>query len=146
MKIKNLIIYLLILLVLLFVLGSCATDKMAYISKNYEIYGTWVNPDYEEQNTSAKIVIHPKGIMDFYLKDTTTEPSPDGKFIITNKWFDNEGNVWYTIINYKFSTPWYWLIKITNSGKTMELSLSQFDYPKEIVAIFSPSYSVFNRE
>ncbi len=46
MKIKKIIAPLLLMVVLVLLFGSCATDKMAYISKDYEIYGTWVNPDY----------------------------------------------------------------------------------------------------
>jgi len=44
---KKLLCTLLFLIVLLLVVGSCTTDKMTYISKDYEIYGTWVNPEYE---------------------------------------------------------------------------------------------------
>ena len=43
---KKLFLYLVFLIALLVIFGSCTTTKVEYISKDNEIYGTWVNSDY----------------------------------------------------------------------------------------------------
>ncbi len=58
MKTRTLAIVFLIMVVLL-IAGSCVTDKMKYISKDYEIYGTWVNPDYKNFTQPGKLVFYP---------------------------------------------------------------------------------------
>ncbi len=109
---------------------------MTYISKEYEIYGTWVNLEYD--NTRAyppKVVFTPNGKFDFYSVSTATETPSHGEFVITNKWIDNKGNVWYTgIIKFDVNPflQWYELFKISNTGKTLEIDKAISDYPKEI--------------
>jgi len=54
-----------------------------------------------------------------------------GEFVITNKWIDSKGNIWYTII-FKFYVQYnYGLLKISNSGKTLEYAFGN-EYPKKI--------------
>jgi hypothetical protein len=133
MKNRILILVVLIMAVLI-IAGSCATDKMTYISKEYEIYGTWVNPDYKNVRSLPKIVIHPNGEAEFYHLDSNSNWE-DVDFVITNKWTDSGGNVLYTIITRCECNPnsrEYRLVKISNSGKTLEWSYSNNDYPKEI--------------
>ena len=131
MKARTLILVVILITAVVFVIGSCVTDKMAYISKEYEIYGTWVNPDYNKEILFGKVVFHPNGKMEGYGADTGPAFSEKGEFVITNKWTDFKGNIWYTII-FKFSVQYnYGLLKISNSGKTLEFAFGN-EYPKEI--------------
>ena len=136
MKTKTLALFSILCLAVLIILGSCATDKMAYISKDYEIYGTWVNPDAKLVIQAGKVVIHTNGKAEWYPTITSTVFEPR-EFIITNKWTDSTGNIWYTLIYEwgdigEISGREYVLAKISDSGKTLEISGSNSDYPKEI--------------
>ncbi len=59
-----------------------------------DIYGTWVNLDYNYTGQYAKVVINPDGIMIGYAKETDKEAKWIGQFTITDSWHDNEGNLW----------------------------------------------------
>jgi len=121
--------------------------KPAYISKVYEIFGTWVNPDYNNTGFCAKYVFHPNEKLESYSA-TTDRVADHGAFVITNKWADSKGNIWYTIIQ-KFPF-WgigrieYCFAKISNSGKTMEFTWNHGDYPTEIDPGYS-RYTIFYR-
>ena len=131
MKTRTLILVFLIMAVLI-ISGSGAPVKMEYISKDYEIYGTWVNPDYKDIGQQlGKIVFHPNGRMEIYGADTGPAVDMKGEFVITNKWIDSKGNIWYTIIIKIRVQSEYGLLKISNSGMTLELAHGN-DYPKEI--------------
>ena len=134
MKARTFVSILILFLVIMIVTGSCATDQMKHISKDYEIYGTWVNPDYNEiMEAAAKITFSPDGRQNRYGIDTAT--GYEGvEFVITNKWIDSKGNVWFTTRNkVDFHSLWfYMLIKISDSGKTLEFAEAGSDYPTEI--------------
>ncbi len=133
MKTRTLVSIFILVLAVLVIIGSCATDQIKHISKDYEIYGTWVNPDYNELFSEAKLAFSPDGNLRFYGKDISTDYEK-AEFIITNKWFDSKGNVWYTY-RYKllFQSIWvYVLVKISDSGKTLEFAEAGSDYPTEI--------------
>ena len=151
MKIKTLSIYLLLMLVLMLLFGSCATDKMAYVSKDYEIYGTWVNPDYYDLLSAGVVVIHPNNIMQFYGSYDDLEKEKLSAQIwngITGKWIDRKGNIWYTVIYIMGDKSWYYvLMKISDNGKTLESNGSSGDYPTEINPMgINSKYAIFYRE
>ena len=135
-KMKTRILILTLIIVVLNIAGSCATDKMSYISKDYEIYGTWVNPDAKLIVQWGKVVFHPNGKSEWYRTIAGTSFAP-GEYVITNKWIDSTGNIWYTLIREwgdigEVSGRRYVLAKISDSGKMLELSVNNDDYPKEI--------------
>ena len=151
MKGKKLLLLLFLLVSFLLVFGSCATDKMGYISKDYEIYGTWVNPDYEDARVwNGKMIIYPNGSLVFYKLISDTKSNKSAEFVITNKWFDSNGTAWHTfILKFTATESYYNLAKISNDGKTMEFSMSVSDYPKmvdPIEAVASPNYAIYNRK
>ena len=79
-----------------------------------------------------KMVFNPNGITDNYCSITATKPTPlHGQFFITNKWTESKGTIWYTFIFYFADEEVYTLAKISNSGKTLEMTMST-DYPKEM--------------
>ena len=140
MKTSALVVTFILTLTILIFVGSCSTNKMAYISKEYEIYGTWGNPDAKLVIQFGKMVFRINGVVDSYNTITSTTPMSK-KFVITNKWIDATGNVMYTII-IDMGTEielLYGLVKISDSGKTLELSISKSDYPKEM----DPDYTEY---
>ncbi len=145
MKSRSLILVVLIMAVLI-ITGSCAEKKPDYISKEYELYGTWVNPDYDnKEDRYPKVVFNPNSKMDFYSGSTASKPAPlQGKFFITNKWTESKGTIWYTFILYYVAEEVYTLAKISNSGKTLEWFMST-DYPKEMDPE-STQYRFYNRQ
>ena len=140
MKTKTLVLFSILCLAALIILGSCATDKMAYISKDYEIYGTWVNPDVEAMIQAEKVVFHTNGKTEWYVFITSASLTP-AEFVITNKWTDSTGNVWYTLIRDAgdITGQDYGLCKISDSGKILEMSFARADYPNEI----DPKYTEY---
>ena len=135
----------------LIIISSCVTQKKAYVPKeNEELYGTWINPDYNYSvNASAKFIVYSNGKMEMYSVDTYTTPKKQAEFAITNKWKDTQGNIWYTI-NFKNleAKYWnYWLIKISNSEKTLELNDNPNEYPDKIDPNDRFSrYGIYNRQ
>jgi len=150
---KKLSLYLIFLTALLVFLGNCATNKMEYISKNYEIYGTWGNPEYENGSSYyAKLIFNPNGsvLLHKVVSDkTTTLP---GTFYITNKWIDSNGGVWHTyqlFLEGMGPSCYYVTTKISDNGGKIECSFSIKDYPSKIDPsdpVASPSYIVLFRE
>jgi hypothetical protein len=144
MKSRTLLSILILILALLIVVGSCATGKKAYVVKeDEELFGTWINPDYNNTGHCAKYVFHHNGKVEYYSA-TTDRAADHGEFVITNKWADVKGNICYTMIEeFPF---WgtgrinYILAKISNSGKTLEFTWTHSDYPTEI----DPEHSRYN--
>jgi beta-lactamase regulating signal transducer with metallopeptidase domain len=68
----------------------------------------------------------PKIFLSYFLREATYE--------ITDKWTDSGGNIWYklTRIGKHTNTLEYMLIKISESGKTLEYCASNVRYPTEI--------------
>jgi hypothetical protein len=136
MKTRSLVSILILVLALLIVVESCATGKKAYVVKeDEELYGTWANSDYNyAAYATPKFVFHPDGKSEGYPIDTEIHAHWYGEFIITNKWIDSEGIIWYTInLKRDYYKNWtYSLVKISNFGKTVEFADSPNDYPKEI--------------
>jgi hypothetical protein len=80
---------------------------MNYISKDTEIYGTWVNEAYDSNiNTYAKMTFH-----------------------ITNKWFDSKGGVWYTL---RLEKGLFAVVYIDNLGETLSFAAERLDYPQNV--------------
>ena len=129
-----------IILTALIVSGGCATNNRVYISKAYDIYGTWGNPDAKPVIQYGKMEFQINGELDSYNTVTSTTPMTK-EYVVTNKWVDSGGNVFYTIIidmGVEIGLI-YGLAKISNSGNTLELSISNSDYPKEI----DPEYTEY---
>lgn len=101
--------------------------------KNEEIYGTWINPDYDRINMSARIINKPDGTVESYSTLFLPVPICTGARTIINKWTDSVGNIWYKSIEKSIGCgAYYELHRISNSGKTWEHAYSSIDYPAEI--------------
>ena len=116
--------------------GNAVAEEKAYVpTQDEELFGTWVNPDYNTESEPAKTVLNPDGTSLSYGTEDSTLGRP-GKFSITDKWSDSEGNVWYKY-SYTFkmggySETRYQLVRISNSGKTRESVYSRAECPKEL--------------
>ena len=141
MKPRTLVSILLFTLVVLIVIGSCVTGKKAYVAKEHEeIYGTWVNPEYNYSGyATPKFIYHPDGKSEGYTLDTDTHIRNYGEFIITNKWIDSEGNYWYKVEAQTDvgARTFYHLWKIDNSGTTWEYRYDLRDFPTTMDTTFN---------
>ena len=142
MKARPLVSILILVLAVLIIVGSCATGKKAYVAmEDEEIYGAWHNPDYDETDKSAMFVFETDGILQTYKTASMTKKWWSGKYTITDKWIDDEGNIWYKFlvtdiklepISHSETEKYYYLGKISDSGRVFEFSSSGYDYPPEI--------------
>jgi hypothetical protein len=107
-----------------------------------ELYGTWKNEDYNTTDSGwrafgrfAKLVFNQAGTFVTYNSTTAKTMHSMGSFEITEKWTDTDGNICYklssTIKGSVSPEPYYWTVRISNSGKTLEYGMSSSDYPKE---------------
>ncbi len=128
-------------LLFIFILISAVFVLFAGGSKKEELYGTWVNTDYdgvEYLTKSAKLIFdpnpnafgenlksdigEPNGSIGWYYNTSDTKTGHESTFAIAKKWTDSEENVWYKInyYDYKFYTIDFLLVKMSNSGNTLE--------------------------
>ena len=124
-------------------LMSCATLKKENDEKDYGLlYGTWVNENNNDVRfIFGKMVRNPDGTFAGYNNDFDPKPLLIGKAIITNKWIDSEGNVWFQeefYIGTYFEgkkISYYYLTRVSNSGRIIEFISnpgSVGEYPTEI--------------
>ena len=140
MKIKVLLSILILVLAVSVIVGSGAKDKKTYIAKeDEELFGAWINPDYDEAYEGGKIIYQPDGIKQGFSTAAITKEWWNNKFTITDKWIDDEGTIWYKWLRtdirgrvLKSHSDYYYFGKISESGKVFEFSYSGSDYPPEI--------------
>lgn len=138
MKRKNLIgkiaIFYLLCGVIVFWKIQVFGEKLVYVPKeNEELYGTWVNEEYNSMIINARWDWKSDGNWASY-PNTTGEPNWKGKYSITEKWTDDSGAVWYKMTwkNEIYGKSGYGLIRIGDSGLTMETAFSFSAYPTKI--------------
>ncbi len=95
MKTGTLVSIIILVSALLIAISSCTKGKKAYIAKeDEELYGIWINTDYNERDLPVKFIIKPDGTEEGYAKIDSTHSYYHGEYIITDKWTDSEGNIW----------------------------------------------------
>jgi hypothetical protein len=138
--------------ILILVLIVCSTVLAGSGKKEEELYGTWVNSDYNKSAESAKVIVDPDpGIRDDangtvigYLRESDEQPTGRFGFRIEEKWNDDEGNIWYKIEAFSH-TRYNHLWKISNSGNTLEFVRTRQNYPDEIDPNHS-NYRIYYRQ
>ena len=96
MKTRTLILVALIMAVLI-VAGSCATQKQTYIPKQNEaLYGTWVNTDYGGRRPQ-KFIIYNWRSTEYFERVTYKYANHQCTFYIMDKWTDSEEIIWYNV-------------------------------------------------
>ena len=107
--------------------------------KKEELYGTWVNLDYNTSARYAKVIINSdrgirddaNGTMVLYTREYDELPEGSITFRIEDKWKGDEDNIWYEIEPFGMQV-FYELWKISNSGDTLERVYTRQTYPDEI--------------
>jgi len=134
MKIRTLVLILILVLAALIIAGGYVTAQDAYVVKeDEELFGTWINTEYDEIGKDSKIVMKPDGKAEYYNASTYRD-FDKGEFVITNKWVDSKGNIWYALREEipLYMIRYYSLFKISDSGKTLQCIFNNRDYPTEI--------------
>jgi len=147
MKTRTFVSILILSLVVLIITGSYTMGQDVYVMKeDEELFGTWINTDYDEIGKYSKIVFKPDGKAEYY--DASTYKDYDnGEFVIANKWTDSKGNIWYTMSEEipLYMIRYYSLYKLSNSGKTLQFIFNTRDYPTEIDPD-DTRYSIYYRQ
>ncbi len=141
MKTRTLASILILVLAVLIIAGSCATQKTTQTEKlfepldNDELTGVWVNTEYAEipYYGRSKIVITRYGYSTIYKKVDSLYPILEATLYIVEKWNDSEGNLWYmSIWRDEYTTNFYHeLDKISKDGKTWESVYTTTEFPSE---------------
>lgn len=128
MKIRALISILILVLAVLMVIGSCATQKNANAKKifkpinNNELVGVWVNTVYSGgMMDRQKIVVTSYGYFEAFSSVDSMAPVETGTLFVVDKWTDSDGNIWYKAIwreRWSGNAFYYELDKISDDGNT----------------------------
>jgi hypothetical protein len=148
MKTRNVISIIILALAVLNIVGSCATEKKM-VKDSEEIFGIWVNEKYASRKNYTTLVMKPDGVFEEYVDESLKTLSARGKYTITDKWTDSEGNIWYkATYELKDGTQLvtgFLLVKISDSGNIYEENYDKREYPTEINSI-NPTYSIYYRQ
>ena len=131
-----------------------ADDREYIMQDNEELYGTWINPDYDETFNDGKIIHEPDGVLRAYDSATSKKDAWNAKYTITDRWVDVEGNIWYKWLLTEAkrgaisdTDEYCCLSKISDSGRVQERSISSYDYPTEIKPdSFKYDYRIYYRQ
>jgi hypothetical protein len=140
MKSRTFVLILIFVLSVLFIVGSCATKKGVVAEKEYyiskfdeELYGTWINEEYNSAAYKGKKRLYHWGYYEDYRPADSEVVQYKGTIVIVDKWTDSEGNIWYKTY-YRISgssTIFHELDKISNNGNTWEYAYTSVDFPSE---------------
>ena len=134
----------------IFILSSLVLITLTGITLagDEEISATWINTDYNHF-TFQKRDFNPDGTFRFYRYESSSSPEIEGTYSIGEKWTDSEKILWYklkaTVIKKGKSTEdYYYLSKISDSGKKLEFVFHASDYLK-VINPDKPTYRVYFR-
>jgi len=118
----------------IFLFANAVHADEPYVPKEKEeLYGIWVNEKYDGKPINSMWYYNSDGTWASYI-ETTGERIWAGPYSITEKWTDGEESLWYKIkwedtLN---GSAGYGLLKISDSGETLEAAYSMGDYPVKI--------------
>jgi len=123
---------------------SCVSNRYRP-TNNEEMYGTWINEEYNSCVFPGKLVVNPDRTWEMFVSISDSDPFSTGKFLITDKWTDEEGNVWYKNEVYVFSyleveypgdtVSAYEIWKIDKYGTMKENWMGNTDYPTNLAPL-----------
>jgi len=112
-----------------------------------EILGTWLNTEYKRH--PQKWIFSPDETCEVYNSESAPSPFFEATYTIAEKWTDSEENIWYKLKATgklgKQKAEWYYLARISDSGKTLEYVYHPVDYHKELDPNH-PSYRIYYRK
>jgi hypothetical protein len=122
----------------IFILSSLVllTSAGITLAGDEEISATWINTDYNHF-TFQKRVFNTDGTFKFFRYDSSPSPELEGTYSIIKKWTDSEKNLWYKlkateIKRGKSTEDYYYLLRISDSGKKLEFVFHASEYLKVI--------------
>ena len=121
-----------------------AGENVYKATDNEELFGTWVNMDYTGGWPPQMIIIK-LGEEEAYSSANDTEPMFTSESLISHKWTDAKGNIWYKNQYKQKMDSGFVLSRISESGKMLEFVFSQWEYPTEL-DISSEYYRKFTRK
>lgn len=128
---KSILALILSITLMAFTADAFAGERGYFAKDKEELYGTWINMEYGDR-PAQKVVYNPDGTGGG-ASSINIEPYWKFRYLITGKWTDPEGNIMY---KEHWVGDWreeaYSLIKISNSGKTLEMVSDPDKYPSEI--------------
>ena len=134
----------------IFILSSLVLLTLTEITLagDEKISATWINTDYNHF-TFQKRVFNTDGTFKFFRYDSSPSPELEGTYSIIKKWTDSEKNLWYKlkateIKRGKSTEDYYYLSKISDSGKKLEFVFHASDYLK-VINTDMPTYRVYFR-
>ena len=133
MKSRTLVSIVILVLAVLIIAGSCATQKQVYIPKsNEELYGTWVNTDYGIKR-SQKLINYTWGYTESFWLVTDQYVNHPCTFYIMDKWSGSEGIIWYKVTLQIKGNPSVrlYLVKINEKEGSREQVWNYKDFPSE---------------
>jgi len=91
--------------------------------------------------------MYPNGTWKRFLSRHDLAPGFTGSFTLIDKWTDSEGNIWYKMFWNLGNIEWemYEIVRISNSGKTLEYVFSEIDFPIGITTDH-PNYRIYYRQ
>ena len=136
MQTRTFVLILILVLAVMIIAGSCATQKQAYIPKiNEELYGTWVNTDYDGvyDESPQKFIHYNWGYTESFGLVTAQYPNIRRVFYIMDKWTDSEGIIWYKVTWQLRGSPnmRFYIVKINVKEGSWEDIWSYKDFPSE---------------
>ena len=131
--IKLIIGYILILNFLIFIVFAFSGESDQVLIKE-RICGCWINKDYDQNEKHARWDFNPDGTFACYRSLSSESPCWKGTYMISKKWTDSKGEVWFKIFwqDKIDHINGYGLVCIDQSGTTMEAAHSSWYYPKKI--------------
>ena len=134
MKTRTIVSIFILVLAVMVIAGSCATQKQAYIPKpNEELYGTWVNTDYDGVEEVQKFINYNWGYTESFELVTDQYVGARSAFYIMDKWTGSEGIIWYKVTWQFRGSPnmRFYLVKINDTEGSWEQVWSYKDFPSE---------------
>lgn len=137
MKIRTGVLISILCLIVLIILGSCATmkspDKLTY----ERFCGIWINEGYEPKpgviTPSSKLTMNPDGTYISYESIMQSGPTSVGYYTVEDRWTDSEGNSLYHVITDAYYRDiQYELWRIDKYNSVFELNFSNLGYPEAI--------------
>jgi hypothetical protein len=143
---------------------GCATQKTFAVKEvrgfyvpnsAEELYGTWLNPDYEGSVTKhAKVTIHSTGFFEAFSGLNQVSPTETGVITIVKKWKGSEGSLWYiTFFRDSMGGDSFGLQKVSKNGLVWEgfwtqanVAGSEESLVEENLTAEYPHYQIYDRQ
>jgi hypothetical protein len=142
---KSTLAFILIITLMAFTADAFAGERAYFAKDNEELYGTWINMDYLSK-PSQKVVFNSDGTGGSSSQADSKELMWKFRYLITGKWTGPDGNILYKD---HWVGDWgeegYSLLKISNSGKTLEYVSDRYKHPNKIDAKH-PFYRKYTRK